>query len=71
MPKLTTLRFPRHMMGVWAVERALAGPRVSGEAHRVTKVECELIERNSVGPGPATERPTETRRSKARLEPAH
>jgi len=72
MPKLTTLRFPRHMMGVWAVERALAGPRVSGEIHRITKLECELIERNSVGPGPAAEIAREVRRGRpVKLEPAH
>ena len=70
MPKLTTLRFPRHMMGGWAVERALAGPRGGGEIHRITKVECELVERNSVGPGPAADRPSVSRRSKAKLEPA-
>ena len=70
MPKLTTLRFPRHMMGVWAVERALAGPRESGEIHRITKVECELVERNSIGPGPAAQRPAVARRTKAKLESA-
>ena len=48
MPKLTTLRFPRHLMGVWAAERALSGPRVVGEIHRITKLECELVERDSV-----------------------
>lgn len=62
MPKLTTLRFPRHMMGVWAVERALAGPRVPGEIHRITKIECELIERASVGPGPVSQSGGATRR---------
>jgi LacI family transcriptional regulator len=71
MPKLTTLAFPRRMMGAWAVERALAGPRVSGEIHRITKVECELIERDSVGPGPASEERRAARRGKAvKLEPA-
>ena len=50
MPKLTTLRFPRHLMGMWAAERALAGPRVAGESHRIIKVECELVSRDSVAP---------------------
>jgi LacI family transcriptional regulator len=57
MPKLTTLRFPRLEMGVWAAERALSGPRVAGEIHRITKLECELVERDSVSPGPAAEAP--------------
>jgi LacI family transcriptional regulator len=50
MPKLTTLRFPRHLMGMWAAERAFAGPRVRGESHRITKVECEVVFRDSVAP---------------------
>lgn len=49
MPKLTTLKFPRHRMGVWAAERALAPDAGGTEKHRVVKIECELAERQSVG----------------------
>lgn len=52
MPKLTTLNFPRHQMGVWAAEQAIAGPRVRSAVHRVVKIECELVERESVAPPP-------------------
>jgi LacI family transcriptional regulator len=69
-PKLTTLRFPRLLMGVSAIERALSGPRVTGEVHRITKIECELIERNSVGPGPAANHSRPSGRGAARLQPA-
>lgn len=72
MPKLTTLRFPRHVMGVWAAERALEGNTTNdGKAHRITKVECELIERASVGPGPGQDRKAALRpgrRKAVRLE---
>lgn len=47
MPKLTTLKYPRHEMGAWAAEHAMK----AGEAlHRVVKIECELVIRESSGP---------------------
>jgi LacI family transcriptional regulator len=49
MPKLTTLKFPRHLMGAWAAERALAPGHDRSQAYRVVKIECELVERLSVG----------------------
>ena len=49
MPKLTTLKFPRHRMGVWAAERALMPDRAASETYRIVKIECELVERQSVG----------------------
>jgi LacI family transcriptional regulator len=52
MPKLTTLRFPRHLMGNWAAEYALAPERERMDAYRVVKLECEFIERESVAPPP-------------------
>jgi LacI family transcriptional regulator len=56
MPKLTTLKFPRHLMGAWAAERALAPGHSREEAHRVMKIECELVERESVA-APAIKTP--------------
>jgi LacI family transcriptional regulator len=50
MPKLTTLTFPRHQMGAWAAERALASGHDRTESHRVVKIECQLVERESVAP---------------------
>ena len=66
IPKLTTLKFPRHQMGIWAAERALAPGHSREETYRVVKIECELVERQSVarlppqkldgdGRGPAVE----------------
>lgn len=70
MPKLTTLRFPRHLMGMWAAERALSGARIPGESHRITKVECELVSRDSVAPrrvrDESASRPVQTKRAAAR-----
>ena len=50
MPKLTTLKFPRHRMGAWAAERAVQTAAERGESHRVVKIECSLVERESVAP---------------------
>ncbi len=50
MPRLTTLKFPRHRMGAWAAERALSPSYGHGETYRVMKIECELVERESVAP---------------------
>ena len=49
MPKLTTLKFPRRQMGAWAAERAMSPGHDRGETHRIVKLECELVERESVG----------------------
>ena len=49
MPKLTTLKFPRRQMGAWAAERAMAPNHNRAETHRIVKLECELVERESVG----------------------
>jgi LacI family transcriptional regulator len=48
IPKLTTLKFPRHQMGIWAAERALAPGHSREETYRIVKIECELVERQSV-----------------------
>ena len=50
MPRLTTLKYPRHEMGEWAAERVLAPGHSRSEQHRIVKIECELLERNSVAP---------------------
>lgn len=47
-PQLTTLLLPHREMGRWAVEHALAGP--SPGRCRATKLECPLIERESIAP---------------------
>ncbi len=47
MPRLTTLKFPRHRMGAWAAERAAETEDHAG-GYRVVKIECALIERESV-----------------------
>jgi LacI family transcriptional regulator len=52
MPALTTLKFPRHQMGSWAVERALAMASNREPTYRLAKSECELVERASVAPPP-------------------
>jgi LacI family transcriptional regulator len=54
MPKLTTLKFPRRQMGVWAAERALAPDHSRAGNHRIVKLECDLVERESVGPARVT-----------------
>lgn len=50
LPKLTTLQFPRHLMGAWAAEQALSPGAGREDGHRVMKIECELVERDSVAP---------------------
>lgn len=45
-PQLTTLVLPHREMGRWAIERALS-PIVNGK-HPITKLECPLIERDSI-----------------------
>jgi len=47
-PRLTTLKFPRHLMGAWAAEQAYEMNGSREENYRVVKLECELIERDSV-----------------------
>lgn len=50
MPRLTTLKFPRREMGAWAAERALEPGQSGTDIHRIVKLECELVERESVAP---------------------
>lgn len=52
-PRLTTLKFPRHLMGSWAAERAYEISIAREGSRRVVKLECELIERDTVGDCPA------------------
>lgn len=49
-PPLTTLVLPHREMGRWAVERLQEGPGPAGEPVSPVKLECRLIERDSVGP---------------------
>lgn len=50
-PALTTMVLPHREMGQWAVERLLhqAG-RPHGGRHAIVKLDCPLVERDSVGP---------------------
>jgi LacI family transcriptional regulator len=54
MPKLTTLKFPRRQMGAWAAERAMDPDHNRAGTHRIVKLECELVERESVAQVAAT-----------------
>lgn len=53
VPRLTTFLFPRRQMGAWAAERAMSARHRRHDAHRTVKIECELLERDSVAPPPA------------------
>jgi LacI family transcriptional regulator len=48
-PQLTTLVLPHREMGRWAVERGFAQSAVR-EKYPISKLECPLIERESIGP---------------------
>ena len=47
-PPLTTLILPHRAMGIWVVERHAHPPALRDSPFRVVKLECELVERNSV-----------------------
>jgi LacI family transcriptional regulator len=47
-PQLTTLVLPHREMGRWAIEKALAVPSMRQSKYRITKLECPLIERESI-----------------------
>lgn len=55
VPRLTTFRFPRRRMGAWAAERALSSRHIRHDAHRTVKLECDLLERDSVSAPPQTD----------------
>jgi LacI family transcriptional regulator len=69
MPKLTTLTFPRHQMGSWAAERALAAGHDRAASHHVVKIECELVERESVTVVLQPAHSTKVQASKGRVAP--
>jgi LacI family transcriptional regulator len=48
-PPLTTSILPHRAMGMWAVEQ-LSAPRPETNRYPITKLECPLVERASVGP---------------------
>jgi LacI family transcriptional regulator len=54
MPELTTLKFPRHLMGARAVELALDLATARADSYRVVKLECELVLRSSVAAPPSS-----------------
>ena len=47
-PQLTTLVLPHREMGRWAIEKALSLAENPTTKHTITKLECPLIERNSI-----------------------
>ena len=49
-PPLTTLVLPHREMGRWAVDYLFHGPAPTKGKFAVTKLECPLVERESVGP---------------------
>lgn len=52
-PPLTSMILPSRAMGRWAVERAFGEPGQPAGDNRPMKLECELVERDSIGPPPA------------------
>ena len=53
-PQLTTLVLPHRSMGRWAVEKALGFSDGRREKYHMVKLECPIIERDSIGPPRAT-----------------
>lgn len=49
-PQLTTLVLPHREMGLWAIENGLGGAVSKRQRYPVTKLECPLIERQSIAP---------------------
>ena len=47
-PQLTTLVLPHREMGRWAIEKALSLAENPTTRHTITKLECPLIERDSI-----------------------
>jgi LacI family transcriptional regulator len=55
-PQLTTLLLPHREMGRWAVERGFALASGRRESYPITKLECPLIPRGSIGSAKASRR---------------
>ncbi|WP_068115632.1 LacI family DNA-binding transcriptional regulator [Tropicimonas marinistellae] len=49
-PPLTSLILPSRAMGRWAVERAVSGIDDQAGSPKMIKLECELVERESIAP---------------------
>lgn len=47
-PALTTLVLPHREMGLWAIENGLSGTVSKRQRHPLTKLECPLVERQSI-----------------------
>lgn len=52
-PPLTSLILPSRAMGRWAMEQVVAGPAPGRHEIGPIKLECELVERDSIAPPPA------------------
>ncbi|MEM7463533.1 MAG: LacI family DNA-binding transcriptional regulator [Pseudomonadota bacterium] len=49
-PPLTSLNLGSRAMGRWVIEQLFHGPVGQNQRHPLTKLECELVERDSIGP---------------------
>ena len=56
-PQLTTLVLPHREMGRWAIERAVSGGPATPGKQPITKLECPLIERDSIQAVACSHRP--------------
>ena len=49
-PPLTTVNLASRALGRWVIDQLFHGPRGEDARHPLVKLECELVERNSVAP---------------------
>jgi LacI family transcriptional regulator len=49
-PPLTTVNLADRALGRWVIDQMFHGPRGEPLRHPLVKLECELVERNSVAP---------------------
>lgn len=47
-PPLTSMNLAARSLGRWVVEHLFHGPNSGNERHQLTKLECELVERDSI-----------------------
>ncbi len=62
-PRLSTMVLPHRAMGRWAVDKALSMVDARREKFHIVKLECPLIERDSIGPLPVAGAAPRTRRA--------
>lgn len=49
-PPLTSMNLASRSLGRWVIEQLFHGPQSGNLRHPITKLECELVERDSIGP---------------------